>query len=224
MTRPTRPAFRTIVASAATTGLLLASLTLTVAPPAAAQVLTAAQQTAAAGAYSVDKPHSSIAFTVMHLGITKVPGRFDDFDGKVKVDPKSLDGSSVEFTIKATSVNTANDQRDAHLKTDTFFDTAKYPDITFKSTRISKRKNGYAATGTLTMHGVAKPIVLPFTLVGPVKGMEQGTHLGVATTLTLKRSDFGMTAYEPAVGDEIPITIELDLLKDGSVPPKPAAK
>ena len=223
----TRAALRSLAASAATTGLLLVSptlLSLASITPAAAQTLTAAQQTAAAGAYSVDKPHSSVAFTVMHLGITKVPGRFDDFDGKVKVDPKSLDASSVEFTIKAASDNTANDQRDAHLKTDAFFDTAKYPDITFKSTRINKRKNGYAAMGTLTMHGVTKPIVLPFTLVGPVKGREQGTHVSVATTITVKRSDYGMHANEPAVGDEIPITIELDLLKDGSVPPKPAAK
>jgi len=175
-----------------------------------------------AGTYSIDKPHSNISFTVVHMGITKVHGRFDDFDGKVTLDDKKVENSTVEFTIQVASIDTNSVQRDTHLKTDAFFDAAKMPEITFKSTRVNKRRKGYAAVGTLTMHGVSHEIVLPFTVTPLTKGAEGGLHIGVETSIELKRSDYGMNGFPGMVGDEIPVTIELDLLKDGSVPAAPA--
>lgn len=201
--------------------LTLGSLTATAQPALAQSALPAA---AATGTYDIDKPHSDIAFTVIHMGLTRVHGKFDDFDGTVKVDAKKPESSSVAFTIKTDSINTSNDKRDAHLKTPDFFDTAKYPEITFKSTKIAKKGKGFVATGTFTLHGVSKTITLPFTVIGPVKGLEGGTHIGVETSTTIKRSDYGMNKYPGVVGDAVAITIELDLVKQGSIPPAPAAK
>ena len=179
--------------------------------------------TTATGTYNIDKPHTDISFTVTHLAITKVHGRFNDFDGTVKVDGKKPENSSVEFAIKAASIDTGNAQRDTHLKSKDFFDVEKFPEITFKSTRVAKKGSGYVAAGTLTMHGVSKPVALPFTVAGPIKGIEGGTHLGVSTALDVKRSEFGVSAYPGAVGDVVSISIELDLLKAGSVPPTKTA-
>lgn len=211
---------KVLVGTVAAASLLLTPLA--TATPAHAQAALPAS--AATGAYDVDKAHSDINFTVTHMGLTKVRGKFDTFEGAVKVDAKKPETSSVTFTIKVDSINTSEPKRDAHLKTADFFDTAKYPDMTFKSSKVTRKGKGFVATGTLTLHGVSKTITLPFTVVGPVKGLEGGTHIGVETATTIKRSDYGMSKYPGVVGDAVDVTIELDLIKQGSVPTSPAAK
>ena len=167
---------------------------------------------------AVDKAHTDIAFTVIHLGVSKTRGSFTDFDGTIVADGKKPENSSVSFTIKTASVNTGNTQRDDHLRSKDFFNAEKYPEITFKSTKIAKRKGGFIADGNLTMHGVTKTVRLPFTVAGPAKGFKNELHLGVDTALTLSRKEYGLTWPAPveasgAVGDTISVTISMELTK-----------
>jgi polyisoprenoid-binding protein YceI len=184
-------------------------------PATAAPAVSAA---AATGTWGVDKTHTDIGFTIKHLAVSKVRGHFNDFDGTVVVNGAKPESSSVNFTIKAASIDTANAQRDGHLKSADFFDVDKYPEIAFKSTKITKTKKGFNATGQFTMHGVTKTIVLPFTVEGPIKGPDGALHLGVDTAVTLNRQDYGltwskMTEGVAMVSNEVDIAISLDLAK-----------
>lgn len=182
------------------------------------QVAQVSKAELATGTWGIDKAHTDIGFTVLHIGVSKVRGSFTDFDGTVVADGKNPEKSSVDFTIKVDSINTANTARDNHLKGKDFFEVDKYPTITFKSTKITKRKGGFNAIGTLTMHGVSKTVTLPFTVAGPAKGPDQKLHMGVDTSVTIDRKDYGLTwnaliEGTKAVGDEITITISMDLVK-----------
>ncbi|MBC8142378.1 MAG: YceI family protein [Armatimonadetes bacterium] len=172
----------------------------------------------ATGTWSVDKSHTDIGFSVTHLGVSKTRGAFTDFDGVIKADGAKPENSSVSFTIKTASVNTGNTQRDEHLRSKDFFDVATYPEITFKSTKIAKSKNGFVATGNLTMHGVTKTVALPFTVAGPAKGFKGELHMGVDTALTLSRKEYALLWPAPveasgAVGDAVNITISMEMIK-----------
>lgn len=218
------PSAKAALAGMAATTLLLSPLALltlgAAAHPAAAAAPAkgAANTEALTGAWGIDKPHSDINFTVTHLAVSKVHGRFDDFDGAVVSDAQKPQNSSVRFTIQAASIDTDQPQRDTHLKSADFFDVAKYPTITFQSSRVTRKGNGFVATGLLTLHGVSKPVVLPFTLSGPVKGPDGNLHLGVDTAVTLNRQDYGlawskMVEGVAMVGDDVNVTISLDLVK-----------
>ena len=146
-----------------------------------AAVLIAVSSVVAADTYVIDPAHSSIDFSVRHLGLSSVKGNFKDFSGTIMYDPQDLAKCSVSVTIKTASINTDNEMRDNHLRSADFFDAAKCPEITFVSEKISKQKDGYVALGTLTMHAVSKKIELPFTLTGPVKGMQGEMRFAVET-------------------------------------------
>src|SRR5688500_14959839 len=122
------------------------------------------------GAYRIDPAHSVIGFAIRHYEISLVRGRFRDFSGNIHYDDKDVTKSSVEFAAKIESINTGVDRRDAHLRTADFFDVAKYPEMTFKSTRV-ERKGGdqYVLHGDFTLRGVTGQIALPFTLTGAIK-------------------------------------------------------
>lgn len=214
--RPTIAVSKRLVAVAVLSGVLTASAV--PALVARAQAPAASREELATGTWNVDPLHTDISFTIPHLVVSKVRGRFTQFDGKIIADGKKPENSSVNFTIKVDSIDTGNAQRDGHLKGPDFFDAAKYPEITFKSTRVSKRKNGYAATGILTIHGVGKQVVLPFTASGPVKGPDGALHAGVETTVQINRQNYGLTwskAVEGTsmVGDNVDISINLELVK-----------
>jgi polyisoprenoid-binding protein YceI len=166
--------------------------------------------------------HTDIGFTIKHLAVSKVRGHFNDFDGTVVVNGAQPEKSSVTFAIKTASIDTANARRDGHLKGADFFDADKYPEITFKSTKISKTKKGFDATGQLTMHGITKTVVLPFTVEGPVKGPDGTPHMGIDTTVTINRQDYGLTWSKMVEGvsmisNEVDIAISLDLAKKARV-------
>ena len=144
------------------------------------------------GAYGFDKAHSSIGFRVKHMGLVDVPGYFREFTGSVNYDPKDVTKSTVEFTAKMTSVDTGVSRRDDHLRTADFFDVAKYPDLTFKSTKVEKKGNDLILTGDLTMHGVTKSISFPFTVVGFLKGRDGGMTMGAVAETSVSRKDFGI--------------------------------
>ena len=173
----------------------------------------------AADTYTIDPAHSSIGFAVRHLGLSKVKGVFDDFTGTITYDAKDYAKSSVNVLIKTASINTGNDGRDDHLRSDDFFAAEKYPEITFVSEKIEKNDEGYVAHGTLTMHGVAKKIALPFTLAGPIKGMRGESRLAVEAETKLNRQDYGITwsksldAGGLVVGNEVSVEFQLEAVK-----------
>jgi polyisoprenoid-binding protein YceI len=179
----------------------------------------------AADTYTVDKVHSEVGFRVRHL-VSKVPGRFTDFRGTVAIDAAAPEASSVEFVIEAGSIDTANAQRDQHLRSPDFFDAAKFPQIAFKSSRVkSTAKDRYDVTGAFTLHGVTREITLPVTFLGYVKDPWQNERAGFELDTKINRKDFGIVWNQTLdagglmLGDEVEIHINVEAVKA-----KPAAK
>jgi polyisoprenoid-binding protein YceI len=178
----------------------------------------------AADTYTFDKSHSSVGFQVRHI-FTNVSGRFTDYAGTIQVDRAKPESSSVEFTIQATSIDTSEPKRDGHLRTADFFDVANHPTITFKSTSVKPNgKDSYLVTGDFTMHGVTKQITLPVTVLGEGKDPMGNEKMGLETSITLNRKDYGLNwnrALETGgvlVGDEVKVQISIEANKA-----KPAA-
>lgn len=169
----------------------------------------------ALGAYEFDKAHSSIGFRVKHMGLVDVPGYFRDFTGTVNYDPKDVTKSTVEFTAKVTSVDTGVAPRDNHLRTADFFEVEKYPEMTFKSTKIEKKGKDLVMTGDLTMKGVTKSISFPFTVVGFIKS-DRGTRMGATAETVINRRDFGVNYGgnlpngSPMLSDNITVVLNIE--------------
>ncbi len=167
--------------------------------------------------FVLDKAHSSISFTIRHMVVSKVRGNFKDFDITIKADPNDITKSSVTAVIKAASIDTDNEKRDAHLRSPDFFDVEKFPEITFKSIRVKKKNDKYELWGTLTMHGVTKNIIIPFEILGQMTDRGGNTLVGVEAHLTLDRKDYGLTWNRTldkggvAVGNEVNIEILLEI-------------
>jgi polyisoprenoid-binding protein YceI len=187
---------------------------------AAAVLTTLAALPLRAETFVVDPTHSEVSFQIRHM-VSNVRGRFNDFAGTVNMDPKNLPGSSVEFHIKATSIDTNVADRDKHLRSADFFDVEKYPEITFKSKSIKPAgKDKYNVTGSLTMHGVTKDVTLPVTFLGEGKDPWGGTRAGFETATTLDRKAYGIV-WNKAIdnggvllGDDVKIEINLETKKD----------
>lgn len=165
--------------------------------------------------YRIDKAHSEAIFQVRHL-VTKVRGRFTDFEGTIEYNEAHPEQSSVNFTIQATSIDTAEPDRDKHLRTADFFDVDQYPTITFHSKRITRRSGDtFDVVGELTMHGVTKEIVLPVAHMGRAKDPWGGDRIGFEAETTLNRKDFGLNwnamleAGGFLVGDDVKVSIEI---------------
>jgi polyisoprenoid-binding protein YceI len=173
---------------------------------------------AAIETYSIDPVHSSVGFSVRHI-LTKVPGSFTQFSGTITVDRDNLENSSVEAVIDVGSVSTRNEKRDAHLKSPDFFDAAKFGTITFKSKSWKKTgDSAFDVTGDLTLHGVAKEVVLKVDLLGFGPGMMGAQLSGWDASVTLNREDFGVNGpamLGKALGSDVlvSINIEADLKK-----------
>lgn len=158
--------------------------------------------------WTADKSHAKVGFTVTHLMLTEVDGNFKNYDAKITASKPDLSDAVIELTADVNSINTENDRRDTHLKSPDFFDAAKYPTITFKSTSFKKVEGKkYKLTGDLTMHGVTKPVTLDAVLTGPVtmenpRGKQE--KAGLKLSGTIKRSDFGVGSSSVAVvSDEV---------------------
>jgi polyisoprenoid-binding protein YceI len=146
----------------------------------------------ASGQYSFDPNHTVIGFSVRHLEIALVSGRFKDLSGAVNFDDKNVTRSTVEFSAKIASIDTGVEARNEHLRTADFFDAAKYPEMTFKSTKVEKKGKAYQMTGDLTIKGVTKQVTFPFTFTGVVKDPWGGTRFGIAAETVINRRDFGI--------------------------------
>lgn len=175
----------------------------------------AQQQPATTGTHPIDNAHSTVGFSVPILGgLSQVNGKFTDFAITLNHDEKDITKSSVSVVIKATSVDTGIERRDAHLRNADFFDVEKFPEITFKSERIEKKGKQFIAHGPLTMHGVTKQIALPFTVTGTFKNPTNNkTSVGYSAKVVLNRRDYGINYSRQDnptfVGDEITVEIEL---------------
>ena len=190
---------------------------------AAAVVATTA---GAADTYSFDKAHSDVGFQIRHL-VSKVRGRFTDYEGTIVVDKAKPEVSTVELRIKATSIDTGNENRDKDLRSANFFEVEKYPEITFQSTKITaKGGDHYDVTGNLTMHGTTKEVTLPVTFLGFVNAGRMGDRAGFETSITLNRKDFGIVWNRvldtggTMLGDDVLISINVEASK--KQPPSPA--
>ncbi|MDR3689731.1 MAG: YceI family protein [Fimbriimonas sp.] len=166
-------------------------------------------------AYTVDGMHTCLGFEIGHLGLSKVQGRFDKLSGKLNVDSKDLANSSVQFTAQTDSVDTNVAPRDADLRSPNFFDVAKFPELSFKSTKIFKQGKSYLAEGELTIKGVTKSVKLPFKAYGPIKDPWGNLRIGVvAEPIVLHRSDYGMKFDADSVADEVTVRISLEATQD----------
>jgi polyisoprenoid-binding protein YceI len=165
--------------------------------------------------YKIDKSHSEAIFQVRHL-LTKVRGRFSDFEGSIDFNEASPEQSSVNLTIQATSIDTAEQDRDKHLRTADFFDVENHPAITFRSKRIVDKGGGnFDVIGDLAIHGVTKEVTLPVTHLGKAKDPWGNERLGFEAETTINRKDFGLSwnaALETGgflVGDEVKIQLQI---------------
>lgn len=169
--------------------------------------------------WKLDKAHSSVNFEVGHLFST-VHANFTQFDGTFLLDPKNLEQAKVSFTIPVISINTGDKSRDAHLQSADFFDAAKYPTISFVSTKIQKKSDkDYIVYGKLTIRDITKEVALPFTLLGEMENpMAKGTRImGIKLTTKINRNDYGVGtgswAATAVIGDNVDVTINLELNK-----------
>jgi polyisoprenoid-binding protein YceI len=173
---------------------------------------------AATETFKFDKVHSLIGFRIRHV-VTKVEGRFKDYDGTIVLDRTNPATSHVDLTIQTASVDTGNDTRDKDLRSPNYFDVEKYPTITFKSTKVEpKGSDSYDVTGDFTLHGVTKSIHVPVKHTGFGK-MGNTEKAGFEVALPIKRSDFGMTAGAPVVGDDVEINIQVEANKEAPAAP-----
>jgi polyisoprenoid-binding protein YceI len=164
----------------------------------------------AADDYNIDPVHSRVGFAVRHMAVSTVHGRFTDFNGTIAYDDKDPSKSSVNVTIKTATINTDNSGRDKDLQSANFLDVEKFPEITFKSKSVEKKGDGFVAHGTLTIHGVAKDVDLPFTLSGPVDG-GRGKILGAEAALTINRQDYGVAWTRSMAGGEMVVSNDVKI-------------
>jgi polyisoprenoid-binding protein YceI len=163
----------------------------------------------------IDRSHSEVAFQVRHL-LSKVRGRFNDFSGLIEFDQEHPERSRVDVRIQAASIDTAEPDRDKHLRSADFFDVEKYPALAFVSTSVTPRGgNTYDVAGSLTIHGVTRQVVLPASFLGTATDPWGNARSGFEAELTLNRKDFGLTwnaALETGgflVGDEVKVTLSI---------------
>ncbi len=183
-------------------------------------MLTAALGATAAHAqateWKIDPAHSGVDFKIRHLGVSNVNGSFSKVTGTVYLDDKDLTKSKVEAAIDTTTVNTNEAARDKHLSTPEFFDTAKYPTMTFKSTSVFREGSKLKMTGDLTLAGVTKPVTLELDgPAAPQKGQRGGMVSGFSATGSLSRKDFnfGQKYGAPVLGDDVKFTIDIEMDK-----------
>jgi len=188
--------------------LLTAIVSLALALPAAAETQS----------WNIDGAHSSAQFSVRHMGISTVRGAFTKVSGTVQYDPGDLAKTVIDATIETASVDTRVEMRDNDLRSPHFFDASKYPTLTFKSKKVAEAGPGkLKVTGDLTIHGVTKEVTLDVEgPSAPVKDPRGNLRVGASASTTINRKDFGVDGAAGVVGDDVPITIDMELTRPGS--------
>ena len=174
-----------------------------------------------AGTWDIDPSHSSVEFTVRHLMVSKVKGRFTGFSGTVTVPENPLE-SVVRASVDVTSVHTGDPQRDAHLRTADFFEAEKYPTMDFVSTAIRPSGDGHVLVGRLSLHGITRDVELDLEVNGWGPGMDGALRAGFTATGEINRRDYGITIDMPlanggaVVGDKVKVTLEIELAQSAN--------
>lgn len=170
-----------------------------------------------AQSYDIDSAHSGASFTVKHMMVSNVSGRFSNVQGKVSFDEKNMAKSSIEATVDVATINTNEPKRDGHLKSPDFFDVAKYPTMTFKSSKVYKAGGKYLVDGMLTLHGISKAVTLTIDEFSPEVTPAPGKIVrGAVAKTKISRKEFGLVWNKTietggvVVGDEIAITLEIE--------------
>ena len=166
------------------------------------------------GKYSLDSSHGYITFTYNHLGFSNPRVGFNRFDTVLELDSSNPENSTIEVTIDASSIDSRVAEFNEHLNGSDFFNTAEYPTITFKSTKVEATgENTFDVTGDLTILGTTRPVTLATTInLAANHPMRNVPTVGVSASARLLRSDWGLDAYVPAVSDEVELSIEVELL------------
>jgi polyisoprenoid-binding protein YceI len=188
---------------------------------AAALALGVGMTAAQTSNWAIDKSHSEADFSVKHMGISTVHGSFRGVSGVVKFEAGNSAVWGVEATVDVNTVDTGVAQRDQALRSPEFFDVAKYPTMTFKSTSVKTQGSTYLVTGDLTLHGVTKPVTLTLESPGNEQvGMDaKSVHRGFTATTTINRQDFGLTwngtlkSGESVVGNDIKIELDIEAVR-----------
>ena len=169
---------------------------------------------AQAKTWQIDPNHSSAQFSVRHLGISTVRGAFTKVSGTATYDPADPSKDTIEVTIDANSVDTRVERRDNDLRSPNFFDVAKFPTLTFKSKQVEAAGPGkLKITGDLTIHGVTKEVVLDVDgPSAPVQDPKGNSHMGASASTKVNRMDFGVSGASAVVGNDVPITIDVELI------------
>ena len=173
--------------------------------------------TVAQGAYTMDKAHSSVGFTITHLSISDIDGSFKSFDAKLTSAKEDFSDAAFDFTADVNSINTDNEKRDGHLKSPDFFDVAKFSTLTFKSKTVKKvAGNKYTIIGDMTMHGVTKLVSFEAVIRSGVNPMSKKTVVGVKVNGTVNRSTFGIGANMPGtmLSEEVIVKGSAEFSKD----------
>ena len=169
----------------------------------------------AADTYAIDAGHTTIGFSVKHMMVSNTTGQFNKYDATISYDPKDLAASSISATVDVASIDTKNEKRDAHLKGADFFDTEKFPSITF----VSKTINADSIVGDLTIKGVTKEVTIPVEISGPVVTPFGSTVIGINGSFKINRQDYGVSWNKTldqgglAVGDEVTVNISIEAAK-----------
>jgi len=179
-------------------------------------LVLAAPVLAAPQTFEIDPVHSRVEFTIRHM-FSKVTGNFGKFQGVITYDAAAPASSSVKAEIDASSIDTNNDRRDAHLKSPDFFDVAKYPTLTFTSNKVSPAADGkLKVEGTLSIHGITKPVVLDAAFLGSGPGLDGVTRAGFEATTKVDRKDYGIVWNKALdqggtlLGDDVQINLEIE--------------
>lgn len=208
-------------ASSRKTGVVIVKLSPLFAVAASGAAVSSIPAVAEAAKYEIDADHSTAQFAVKHMMVSTVRGELRKLNGVVEIDDRNLPRSSVEASIDASTIDTGVDKRDEHLRSADFFDVAKHPKITFKSTEVKKAgPDLYKVTGNLTMHGVTKRVVLDVEApAAEIKDPYGNVKRGATATVTLNRKDFGLNwnvALEAGgvlVSETVKVTLDLQLVR-----------
>ena len=173
--------------------------------------------------WNIDPSHSSLGFSVRHMVVSKTRGRFTRWSGQLRFDPEDVKASSVEVSTDPASIDTADGQRDDHLRSPDFFDVANFPAASFRSSKVEDLGGDrYRVTGDLTVHGVTRPVVLATTYEGSGKDPWGGERAGFVATTSIDRKDFGLhwnKALETGgllVGEKVDLILEIEAVKQAA--------
>lgn len=165
--------------------------------------------------FDIDQSHSYVGFTVRHLGVSNVKGKFTSFSGRIMLNEADVTQSTVNVTVEAGSIDTSNERRDNHLRSEDFFEAETWPELTFVSRRIERSADGLIVIGDLTIRDVTKEVSIPFELAGPITSESGRKRLGAEGTLRINRFDYGLQWNRiqeaiQVVGDEVRIELNIE--------------